>query len=72
MIVKQKPDVYWNSELLKLNWSSLEDYRVIQKVGRGKYSEVFEGVNSTNKCKVCIKVLKPVRHLRILREVKVL
>lgn len=25
-----------------------EDYEVIRKVGRGKYSEVFEGVNVVN------------------------
>jgi casein kinase II subunit alpha len=35
---------------------------VIHKIGRGKYSEVFEGLNTLNKQKVCIKVLKPVRH----------
>jgi casein kinase II subunit alpha len=25
-----------------------EDYEVIRKVGRGKYSEVFEGINVVN------------------------
>lgn len=41
-------------------------------MGRGKYSEVFIGLNIKNKQKVCIKVLKPVRKFKILREVKIL
>lgn len=41
-------------------------------MGRGKYSEVFEGLHTENQQKVCIKVLKPVRHAKILREVKIL
>lgn len=33
---------------------------------------MFEGVHTANKQTVCIKVLKPVRHAKILREVKIL
>ena len=72
LAAKEQPEAYWNSEMLKIKWSSLEDYRVVHKVGRGKYSEVFEGLNTANKSKVCIKVLKPVSRNRILKEVKVL
>lgn len=68
----ERPKEYSNSDILKIKWSSLDQYRVIQKVGRGKYSEVFEGLNTVNCCKVCVKVLKPVRHAKILREVKIL
>ena len=71
-MTKERPPEYSNSDLLKIKWNSLDDYRVIQKVGRGKYSEVFEGVNTLNRQKVCIKILKPVRHSKILREVKIL
>lgn len=45
----------------------------MRKLGRGKYSEVFEGVNIARGCElVVIKVLKPVKKKKILREVKVL
>lgn len=33
-------------------------YEVIRKIGRGRYSEVFEGVNVANSQKCAIKVLK--------------
>lgn len=42
------------------------------KVGRGKYSEVFEGVNVSNEEKCVIKVLKPVKKKKIKREIKIL
>jgi casein kinase II subunit alpha len=44
----------------------------VKKVGRGKYSEVFEGVNIANQQKCIIKVLKPVKKKKIKREVKIL
>lgn len=44
-----------------------------QKVGRGKYSEVFEGVDTYNDDKlVVIKVLKPIKKKKVKRELKVL
>lgn len=45
---------------------------MIRKIGRGKYSEVFEGINITNNLKVVIKILKPVKKKKIKREVKIL
>ncbi len=48
LVTKERPPEYSQSDLLKINWSSIEGYRVIQKVGRGKYSEVFEGLNTEN------------------------
>jgi serine/threonine protein kinase len=41
-------------------------------VGRGKYSEVFEGINITNNEKCIIKALKPVKKKKIKREIKIL
>jgi len=35
-----------------------DDYQIVRKLGRGKYSEVFEGINVTNNEKVVIKILK--------------
>lgn len=36
-----------------------EDYEVLRKIGRGKYSEVFEGVNINSGQKCVVKILKP-------------
>lgn len=41
-------------------------------IGRGKYSEVFEGINVVNYQKCVIKVLKPVKKKKIKREIKIL
>lgn len=49
-----------------------DNYEIIRKVGRGKYSEVFEGINITNGEKCVIKVLKPVKKKKIKREIKIL
>ena len=44
---------------------SQDDYEVVRKVGRGKYSEVFEGVNIVNNQKCIIKILKPVKKKKV-------
>ena len=35
-----RPRDYWDYEALTGNWGDQEDYEVIRKIGRGKYSEV--------------------------------
>jgi casein kinase II subunit alpha len=35
-----------------LSKGNIDDYEVIRKIGRGKYSEVFDGINSNNSKKV--------------------
>jgi casein kinase II subunit alpha len=52
--------------------SDTENYEVVRKIGRGKYSEVFEGINIANHQKCVIKVLKPVKKKKIKREIKIL
>lgn len=44
---------------------SQDNYEVVRKVGRGKYSEVFEGVNLLNNEKCVIKILKPVKKKKV-------
>lgn len=39
--------------------SSQENYEIIKKIGRGKYSEVYEGINTQNNERIVIKILKP-------------
>lgn len=38
--------------------SKQDDYQLVRKLGRGKYSEVFEAVNTRNNEKCVVKVLK--------------
>lgn len=45
--------------------SDQDDYEVVRKVGRGKYSEVFEGVNIVNNERCVIKILKPVKKKKV-------
>ena len=49
-----------------------DNYEIVRKIGRGKYSEVFEGVNIANNEKCVVKVLKPVKKKKIKREIKIL
>jgi casein kinase II subunit alpha len=66
------PREYWDYESLIVNWGDQSDYQVVKKIGRGKYSEVFEGFNTVNRTKCVIKVLKPVKKKKIKREIKIL
>lgn len=68
----QRPREYWDYEALTVNWGEQSDYEVVRKVGRGKYSEVFEGVHAGNNSKCVIKILKPVKKKKIKREIKIL
>ena len=67
-----RPREYWDYESLTVNWGEQDDYEVVRKVGRGKYSEVFEGVHSGNNEKCVITILKPVKKKKIKREIKIL
>ena len=55
-----------------MQWGEQDDYEVVRKVGRGKYSEVFEGIQVATGTKVIIKILKPVKKKKIKREIKIL
>ncbi|CAN0873219.1 Inactive casein kinase II subunit alpha-2 [Linum grandiflorum] len=60
-----RPRDYWDYESLTLQWGKQDNYEIIRKVGRGKYSEVFEGINVTNNQKCIIKILKPVKKKKV-------
>jgi casein kinase II subunit alpha len=53
-------------------WRGQGDYEVIKKIGRGKYSEVFDGINARTQQPCVIKILKPVRTEKIKREISIL
>jgi len=67
-----RPREYWDYENLQISWGNQDDYEVVRKIGRGKYSEVFEGVNVVNDTKCVVKILKPVKKKKIKREIKIL
>lgn len=51
-----KPREYWDYENYEIEWGSQDDYEVVRKVGRGKYSEVFEGIKTSTNQRCIIKV----------------
>ena len=55
-----------------LTFRNTDNYEIVRKIGRGKYSEVFEGINIVNNEKCVVKVLKPVKKKKIKREIKIL
>ncbi|XP_076325524.1 casein kinase II subunit alpha-like isoform X5 [Tachypleus tridentatus] len=63
---------YWDYESHVVEWGNQDDYQLVRKLGRGKYSEVFEAVNITNNEKCVVKILKPVKKKKIKREIKIL
>lgn len=46
-------------ESYKIPKGQIEHYEVHTKIGRGRYSEVFEGLNTKTNTNVVIKILKP-------------
>jgi casein kinase II subunit alpha len=65
MIICSEAPTY--SDSMFLWWPrDQDDYEVVRKVGRGKYSEVFEGVNAVNNERCIIKILKPVKKKKVL------
>ncbi|OII76861.1 casein kinase alpha subunit [Cryptosporidium andersoni] len=67
-----RPREYWDYESLQIEYSFPDNYEIVKKIGRGKYSEVFEGINIQTNEKVVIKVLRPVKRKKIKREIKIL
>ncbi|KNH04010.1 CMGC/CK2 protein kinase [Perkinsela sp. CCAP 1560/4] len=67
-----QPAEYWDYENSEVEWRSPDRYEIISKIGRGKYSEVFKGIDTVTKSFVVIKVLKPVKKKKIKREIKIL
>ncbi|KAL2728681.1 casein kinase II subunit alpha isoform X1 [Vespula squamosa] len=63
---------YWDYESYVVDWGQQDDYQLVRKLGRGKYSEVFEAINVTTTEKCVVKILKPVKKKKIKREIKIL
>lgn len=67
-----KPSEYWDYDSYTPELSDIECYALTRKLGRGKYSEVFEAISTENDERVVIKILKPVKKRKIKREIKIL
>ena len=57
---------YANSAVI-FGWQ--DDYEIISKIGRGRYSEVFEALNLLSNERVVVKMLKPVKKEKVRREI---
>ncbi|KAM3131277.1 Homeobox protein HD-6 [Paramecium bursaria] len=69
--IKKRPS-YFEFDTLDVQYGQLDNYEIVRKIGRGKYAEVFEGVQVQTLQKVVIKALKPIRSKKIKREIKIL
>ena len=52
------PD-YSDYEGFEVKFQAQDNYEIIKKIGRGKYSEVYEGINTLTNQRIVIKILKP-------------
>jgi len=51
---------------------NIENYIILSKIGRGRYSDVYEGREVNTSKKVVIKLLKPITKIKIIREICIL
>lgn len=58
-VCSESPSEYSDYENLEIEYGFQDDYEVCSKLGRGRYSEVFKGVNLLDNQEVVIKILKP-------------
>ena len=59
-------------ENVNISYGKHDDYEVLDRIGSGRYSQVYEGINIVKDKNVVIKVIKPVKYKKIRREVTIL
>ncbi|KAG0435170.1 putative casein kinase II subunit alpha like protein [Dictyocoela muelleri] len=69
---QSQPKQYYDYENYRVNLGEIDEYRIISRIGKGKYSDVFDGRIVESKKKIVIKTLKPVRESKIFREILIL
>lgn len=70
--LSNKPPEFFDFEYFEPITDNEDNYSITQKLGRGKYSEVFEAIHAPTKRTVVLKILKPVRKKKVKREIKIL
>ena len=63
---------YYDYENCELMFGPQDDYEFTGKLGRGRYSEVYRGVDLLHNEDVVVKILKPVRKVKVRREIDIL
>lgn len=71
-VCEERPREYSDYEHTKITWEKPDNYELVKKIGRGKYSEVFDGIDTLYNLRCVIKLLKPVKKVKFKREIKIL
>ena len=71
-VLKDKPREHWDYDKFNPQYDDIENYSLTRRLGRGKYSEVFEAIDARTEEKCVVKVLKPVKKNKVKREIRVL
>ncbi|QDZ23073.1 protein kinase [Chloropicon primus] len=73
-VILKKPKEYWDyHDDSIVQWGPLDGYSVKGKIGKGKYSQVFEAFDAERNMACALKMLKPkTRATKVTREVKIL
>mmetsp|Transcript_16029 Transcript_16029/g.14008 ORF Transcript_16029/g.14008 Transcript_16029/m.14008 type:complete len:341 (+) Transcript_16029:7-1029(+) len=71
-VCEEKGEAYFEYKSYEPTFYPQDGYELIKKIGRGKYSEVYEGIDSKNDNRIVVKILKPVKDEKIRREIKIL
>ena len=66
------PKDYSDVESYEVLFGPPDDYEFTRKIGRGRYSEVFRGVDLLKNEDVVVKIIKPVKKVKVRREIKIL
>ena len=64
------PALYYINHEFKIG--DIDNYIVEAKIGRGRYSDVYEGFQKNTDEKVILKILKPITKVKIKREICIL
>ncbi|KIY93472.1 hypothetical protein MNEG_14489, partial [Monoraphidium neglectum] len=70
-VAAMQPKEYWN-DVCPIEWGAMEKYEVLQQLGKGKYGEVFEGIDCDDNSRCVVKIMRPVKEQRLKREIKIL
>lgn len=62
-VLENLPDEYSDYEGSTVSFGRQDDYEISTKIGRGRYSEVYKGINLLKNDVVAIKILKPGKFL---------